>query len=189
MANEANKLHRHESADCATTLATKALAEDEHNEDDDDVARRFEAYAAPLFASIDVVMAKIRAMDDSFCNWAAFGDEILAEEDNEASAPAMPPLASPMAVSPTPHHPTTYKYLVLATMGGSLRAKSLVVAPLSHPSTTVDDQLQTACRCSRPRCRVGRRHGPRAPNLQDHLLRGRQHRPRAPNQSTVNGWA
>jgi hypothetical protein len=38
---------------------TKTLAEDEHNEDDDDVTRRFEAYAAPLFARIDVSMAKI----------------------------------------------------------------------------------------------------------------------------------
>ncbi len=38
----------------------------------------------------------------------------------------------------------------------------------------------------RPR-RVGRRHGPRAPNPLDHLLCGGRHRPRASNQST--GWA
>ncbi len=38
-----------------------------------------------------------------------------------------------------------------------------------------------------PRC-VGRRHGPRAPDSQEHLLSGRQHRPRAPNQSTRHGW-
>jgi hypothetical protein len=117
----------------------KALAEDEHNEDNDDVARQFEAYAAPLFARIDAVMAKIRAMDDGFGNWAAFGDDILAEEDDKTSAPTMPPSTPPTAVSPTPHRPTTYKDVVLATMGGSLRAKSLVVALLSHPSTTVDD--------------------------------------------------
>jgi hypothetical protein len=92
-------------------------------------------------------------------------------------------------VFPPPHRPTSYKDAVLSTMGGSLRAKSLVVAPLSHPSTMVDGQLQTACRCSRPRRRVGCRHGPWAPNPQEHLLRGRQHRPRAPNQSTENGWA
>jgi hypothetical protein len=82
-------------------------------------------------------------------------------------------------VSPPPHRPTTYKDAVLSTMGGSLCTESLVVAPLSRPSTTVDGQLQMACRRSRPRCCVGRRHGPRAPNPQEHLLRGRQHRPRA----------
>jgi hypothetical protein len=128
-------------------------------------------------------------MDDGFGNWAAFGDKILAKEDDKASALTMPPSAPPTAVLPTPHRPTTYKDAVLATMGGSLRAKSLVVAPLSHPSTTVDDQPQTACRCSRPRRRVGQRHGPRAPNPQEHLLHRRHHRPRAPNQSTENGWA
>ena len=31
-------------------------------------------------------------------------------------------------------------------------------------------------------------HGPRAPNLQEHLLSGRRQRPRAPNQSTCHGW-
>ncbi len=160
MADEASKQRCHESAERATTSATKALAKDKHNEDDDDVARQFEAYAAPLFAHVDIVMAKIRAMDDGFGNWAAFGDEILAEEDDEASAPTMLPSAPPTAVLPTPHRPTRYKDAVLTTMGGSLRAKSLVVAPLSCPSTTVDDQPQTACCCSRPRPRVGRRHGP-----------------------------
>jgi hypothetical protein len=189
LADEANKRRRHESAERATTLETKALAEDEHNEEDDDVARRFEAYAAPLFARVDVIMAEIQAMDDGFGNWAAFGDKILAKEDDEASAPTMPPLAPPTAMSPTPHYPTTYKDAVLATMGRSLRAKSLVVAPLSRPSTTVDDQPQMACCCSRPCCHVGRRHGPWAPNPQEHLLRERRHRPRAPNQSTENGWA
>ncbi len=92
-------------------------------------------------------------------------------------------------VSPPPHRPTTYKDAVLSTMGGSLRAKPLVVAPLSCPSTTVDGQLQMACPRSRPCRRVGRRHGSRAPNPQEHLLRGQRHQPRAPNQSTVNGWA
>jgi hypothetical protein len=59
LADKANKRHRHESTECATTLATKALVEDEHNKDDDDVARRIEAYAAPFFARVDIVMAKI----------------------------------------------------------------------------------------------------------------------------------
>ena len=36
--------------------------------------------------------------------------------------------------------------------------------------------------------RTGRRHGPRAPDLQEHLLSGRRHRPRVPNQSTCHGW-
>jgi hypothetical protein len=151
--------------------------------------QQIKAYAAPFFAHVDVIMAKIRAMDDGFGNWVAFGDEILAEEDNEASAPTMPPSASPTVVLPTPHRPTMYKDAVLATMGGSLCVKSLVVAPLSHPSATVDDQPQMACRCSQPLCRVGCCHGLRAPNPQEHLLCGRRHQPRAPNQSTVNKWA
>ena len=176
-----------ESAKRATTLATKALAKDEHNEDNNNVARCFEVYVAPLFACVDIVMAKIQDMDDGFGNWAAFGDEILNDEGDEASALTMPPTALPTAVLPTPHHPTTYKDAVLTTMGGSL-CTSLVVAPLSHPSTMVDNQLQTACRRSRPHCHVGRRHGPWAPNPQEHLLCGRRHQPRAPNQSTVNGW-
>ncbi len=148
MANKANKQCCHESAKRATTSATKALAEDEHNKDEDNVARQIEAYAAPLFARVDVVMAKIRAMDGGFGNWAASDDKILAEEEDKTSDLTMPPLAPPTAMFPTPHHPTTYKDVVLATMGGSLRAKSLVVAPLSRPSTTVDDQLQMACRRS-----------------------------------------
>jgi hypothetical protein len=71
-------------AEHATTLATKALAKNEHNEDDDNVVWQFEANATPLFAHVDIIMDKIRAMDDGFGNWAAFGDEILAEEDDEA---------------------------------------------------------------------------------------------------------
>jgi hypothetical protein len=105
LADEANKQHRHESAKCATTSATKALAKDAYNEDDDNFAWQFEAYAAPLFACVDAIMAKIRAMDDGFGNWAAFGDKILAKEDNKASALTMPPSAPPTAVSPTPPLP------------------------------------------------------------------------------------
>ncbi len=73
LANEANKRRCHELAERTTTLATKALAEDEYNEDNDYVARWIEAYAAPFFARVDAVMAKIRAMDDGFgklsCVW------------------------------------------------------------------------------------------------------------------------
>ncbi len=59
LADEANKQCCHESAERATTSATKALAKDEHNKDDNDVAQQFEAYATPLFARVDAVMAKI----------------------------------------------------------------------------------------------------------------------------------
>ncbi len=38
LADEANEQRRHESAERATTLPTKALAKEEHNEDDNDVA-------------------------------------------------------------------------------------------------------------------------------------------------------
>jgi hypothetical protein len=115
---------------------------------------------------------------------AALAESALAAEQATVSTDLALPLT---AVLPPPHRPTTYKDAVLSTMGGSLRAKSLVVAPLSCPSTMVDSQRQTACRRSRPCCHVGRRHGPRAPNPQEHLLCRRQHRPLAPNQSTVNG--
>jgi hypothetical protein len=117
---------------------------------------------------------------------AALAESALAAEQAAVLADfALPPTA----VSPPPHRPTTYKDVVLSTMGGNLRAKSLVVAPLSCPSTTVDGQLQMACRRSQPCRHVGRRHDPWAPNPQEHPLCGRQHRPRTPNQSTVNGWA
>jgi hypothetical protein len=83
-----------------------------------------------------------------------------------------------------PPRPTLYAGAVLSTLGGSLLP---AVLP-SPPSPTTGSPLQMVRRRSRPRCRVGRRHGPRAPNPQEHLLRGRRHRPWAPNQSTVNGW-
>jgi hypothetical protein len=189
LVNEANKQRRHESAERATTSATKALAKDEHNKDDDDVARRIEAYDAPFFARIDAVMAEIRAMDDGFGNWAAFGDELLVKEDDKASAPTMPPSAPSTAMS-SPHHcPKSYVDAVLTTMGGSSQATSLPLAQAALPSPAVDGKLRTVRRHAQPRHCVGRRHGPRAPNPQEHLLRGRRHRPRAPNQSIMNGWA
>jgi hypothetical protein len=100
---------------------------------------------------------------------ASAESELAAEQAAVSTDSALPPTA----MLPPPHRPTTYKDMVLSTMGGSLCAKSLIVAPLSCPSTTVDGQLQTACRRSRPCHRVGRRHGPRAPNPQEHLLCGR----------------
>jgi hypothetical protein len=127
------------------------------------------------------VQEKVLADEANKQHQAAGRDKALADEANER--------APPTAVSPPPHHPTMCKDAVLSTMGGSLCAKSLLIAPLSCPSTTVDGQLQTACCRSQPCRRVGRRHGPRAPNPQEDLLPGRQHWPRAPNQSTENGWA
>jgi hypothetical protein len=132
-------------------------------------------------------MAKIRVMDDCFGNWAAFGNKLLAEEDDKASAPTMPPLAPPTAVLSPPHRPTSYVDVVLSTMGGSSQAMSLTLAPAALPLPAVDGQLWTVRRCAQPCCRVGRRHGPRAPNPQVHILCGQHHRPRAPNKSTLNG--
>jgi hypothetical protein len=59
LANKANKQRCHELAKCATTFSTKALAKDKHNKDDDNVAQQIKAYAAPFFAHVDFVMAKI----------------------------------------------------------------------------------------------------------------------------------
>ncbi len=116
-----------------------------YNEDNDVVARRIEAYAAPFFARVDAIMAKIRVMDDCFGNWAAFGNELLAEEDDKASAPTMPPSAPPTAVSSPPHCPTSHVDAVLSTMGGSSQAMSLTLAPAALPSPAVDGQLQMVC--------------------------------------------
>ncbi len=189
LADEANKRHCHELAKRATSLATKALAKDESDKDDKYVARRIEAYAAPFFACVDAIMAKIQAMDDGFGNWAAFSDELLVKEDDKASAPMMPPSAPLTAVSSPHHHPKSYVDAVLSTMGGSSQATSLTLTRAALPLPAVDGKLRMVRQRARPCHRVGRRHGPWAPNLQEHLLRGRQHRPRAPNQSTVNGWA
>jgi hypothetical protein len=169
LANEANEQRRHELAEHATTLATKALAEDGHNKEDDDVAWQFDAYAAPLFARVDAVMAKIQAMDDGFGNIAAFGDEILAEEDDEASAPMMPPLAPPTAVSPTPHRPTSYVGAAVLNIEGGAHATPLVVAPLPQPSAEPQSSAANGkprtVRCrARPRRCTSRRNRPQAPS-------------------------
>ncbi len=159
----------------------------EYDEDDNVVAWRIEAYATPFFAHVDAIIAKIRAMDDCFGNWAAFGNELLAKEDDEASAPMIPPSASLMAMSSPPHCPTSYVDTVLSTMGGSSQATSLTLAPAALPLPAVDGQLRTVRQRTQPCCHVGQHHGPQAPNPQAHILRGRHHRPRAPNKSTSNG--
>ncbi len=111
---------------------------------DGDVARQLEAYAAPLFACVDAVMAKIQAMDGGFGNWAAFGDKLLVKEDDEASAPTMLPSAPPTAMSSPLHCPKSYVDAVLSNMGGSSQATSLTLAPVALPSPAVDSQLRTA---------------------------------------------
>ncbi len=159
----------------------------EYDEDNNVVARRIEAYATPFFACVDAIMAEIRGMDDNFGNWAAFGDELLAEEDDKASAPMMPPLAPLMAVLSPPYRPTSYVDAVLSTMGESSQATSLTLAPAALPSPAINGQLRMVRQCPQPCCRVGRHHGPWAPNPQAHILCERRHRPIAPNKSTLNG--
>ncbi len=148
LADEANEQRPHKLTERATASATKALAKDEHDEEDDYVAWGIEAYAAPFFARVDAVMAKIRAMDDGFGNWAAFGDELLIEEDDEASAPMMLPSAPPMAMSSPHHRHKSYVDAVLTTMGGSSRATSLPLAQAALPSPAVEGKLRTVRRCA-----------------------------------------
>ncbi len=184
-----NKRHCHKTAAWEKALANKAneqrwvatqekaLADEVNKQHCQVTVARENAFADDAFERHYGELAKCAAVS---------AKSALAMEQ---AAVSMDLALPPTAMSPPPHHPTRYKDAVLSTMGGSLREKSLIVAPLSRPLTTVDGQLQMACHRSRPCCRVGPRHGPRAPNPQEHLLRGRQHRPRAPNQSTVNGWA
>jgi hypothetical protein len=76
-----------------------------------------------------------------------------------------------------PPRPTSYVGAVLSTLGGGLLPAMLS----SPPSPTTGSPLQVVRRRAQPRRRVGRRHGPRAPNPQENLLCRRRHRPRAPN--------
>jgi hypothetical protein len=117
----------------------------------------------------------------------ALAAKVLANErgGQESAVRAKVFAAQALAIGTSlPPPPTLYAGAVLSTLGGSL----LPAVLSSPPSPTINSPLQMVCRCSRPHRRVGRRHGPWAPNPQEHLLRGRCHRPRAPNQSTVNGW-
>ncbi len=149
-------------------------------------------------------MAKIQAMDDCFENRAAMREKVLADEAEEcreaaAHAKALALAAKVLAdkqggqelavrakvfaaqalaiATSLPPHPTSYAGAVMSTLGGSLMPAVLSSPPLP----TTGSPLQTVCRCAQPCHRVGRRHGPRAPNPQEHLLCGRRHRPRAPN--------
>jgi hypothetical protein len=108
-------------------------------------------------------MAKIQAMDDGFGDWAAFGNELLAKEDDKASAPTMPPLAPPMVVLSPPYRPMSYVDAVLSTMGGSscnellakeddkasaptmppLAPPTVMLSPPYRPTSYVDAVLST----------------------------------------------
>ncbi len=129
LADEANDLRQ------VATVREKALAD--------------EAYERRLAATREKAMAD--EVNKRRCHVTAARENALANNAYEQR------YQESANVSPPPHRPTTYKDVVLSTMGRSLRAKPLVVAPLSRPSTTVDGQLQTACCRSQPRRRVGRR--------------------------------
>jgi hypothetical protein len=91
-------------------------------------------------------------------------------------------LAPPLTASSTPSLlPFTYGSKVCLSLEG------IVAHPFCAGGLTPPPRKRT--RCKHCPLRVCRHHGPRAPNPQEHLLRGRRHRPRAPNQSTLNGWA
>jgi hypothetical protein len=94
----------------------------------------------------------------------------------------MPSLAPSLTASSTP-------YLLPFTFGSKvcLSLEGVVAHPFCAGGLTPPPQKRSQ-RKHQPCC-AGRRHGPRAPNPQEHLLPGRQHQPRAPNQSTSNGWA
>jgi hypothetical protein len=91
------------------------------------------------------------------------------------SSPSLLPMTLP---SPS-HQPFTIEGGNSTSSGGgfndSFRDNSVILPPRECPRRKY---------CPR---RVGRRHGPRAPNPLDHLACGGRHRPRASNQST--GWA
>ncbi len=186
-----DKLRRHETA-----AREKALAEDERRQEEtaEKQCRADDEHVMVPVLPPDPGNVAIRRIRVECALLAAPLDAILAkiERDNIThEARALPTTTSPhtAAMLSTPPRPMTYVSAVLSTMGGSSQATSLTLAPAALPSPAIYGLLRTARRCARPRRRVGRRHGPRAPNPQEHLLCGRRHRPCAPNQSTENGWA
>jgi hypothetical protein len=93
-----------------------------------------------------------------------------------------PSLAPPLTAFSTPS-------LLLFTFGSKvcLSLEGVVAHPFCADGLTPPPRKRKQ-RKHRPLC-VCRHDGPRAPNPQEHLLRGWQHWPRAPNQSTSNGQA
>ncbi len=166
----------------------KALA-DEANEQQRAAARE-KALADKLHqaAAWEKALAdKAKECREAVAHAKALAAKVLADKQGgqESAVHAKVFTAQALAIATSlPPRPTLYAGAVLSTLGGSL----LPAVLLSPPSSTTGSPLQTVRRCSQPCFNVGRRHGPWAPNPQEHLLCGRRHWPRAPNQSTVNGW-
>jgi hypothetical protein len=179
-------------------------------EPDDDAEDEYEDVTGQFFACVDAAMAKIQAMDDGFENRAAAREKALADEANKQERATAREkvltdelrlvtvlekaladevnerrqanmLKKALADKAKEHHEA-------AAHAKALAAKVLADERSSQESAVRGSLLQTVCRCAQPCIRVGRRHGPRAPNTQEYLLCCQRHRPRAPNQSTVNGW-
>jgi hypothetical protein len=163
----------HESAERAMASATKAVAEDEYTNNN---YAKVGKYANKDYAKAGEYAKKGYGNR----NYAESGKytEVEYDKDDEASAPTMPPSAPLTAVSSPPYHPTSYVDAVLSTMGGSSQATSLTLAPVALPSPAIDGQLRMVRQHARPRCCVGRCHGPWAPNQQAHSLRAESSAPR-----------
>ncbi len=75
----------------------------------------------------------------------------------------------------TPPRPMTYMGAVLSTMGGSICATSLALAPSAIPLPIVDGQLRMVRQCAQPCCCTGCCHRPHAPSPPDEFLPSQPH--------------
>jgi hypothetical protein len=202
---------------CQAAARQKALAEDKRRQEESAAIRRIRVKCALLAAPLNAILAKIErdniAHEANEQQRAAAQDKALADEANELRQVAAAREKALADEADELRQAAAWEKALADEANKRRRADTLEKALADEaderrwaatrkkalanevnkrhcrPSTTVDGQPQTACCRSRPRLRVGFRHGPRAPNPQERLLRGQRHRPRAPNQSTVNGWA
>ncbi len=174
----AKEQRRHKMA-AQTATTAKAAAQEMLAE-----ANTERRHAPP--ASVTEAIRRVQAACDSL---AAPLDALLAKIEALAHDAPPPTTTSPVlpAMSSPHHRPKSYVDAVLTTMEGSSQATSLPLVQAALPSPAVDGKLRTVSQRTQPCRRVGRRHGPRAPNLPEPLLCGRRHRPRAPNE--CGGWA
>jgi hypothetical protein len=111
---------------------------------------------------------------------------LLARSSAEANSPSRsetPSLLLPTTASSSPSsQPFDVKMAVSMLSDGGNAGNAHPFRACGPPTP----QRMRTRRNLRPG-RVGRRHGPRAPNLLEPLLCGRRHRPRAPNE--WGGWA